>query len=319
MAEYRKIGAVSTFVTEIVKIKPRKGYSLFFRGQSKESYEPFPSVFRHTDLKDKGSALFSEREHIMFEQLVASCPNDFVSCQSAFDHLVKMQHYGLPTRLLDITSNPLVALYFASNAHSGRGKDSSDGEVIIYEIKDEDIKFHGSDTVSVISNLTKMDEQFLYPNVSIEARTKADHNMVGKLLHSIYAEKPYFKDVIVPEHISSIQAVRPKLDNPRVIRQSGAFLIFGMRDKKHLPSNEVNNLYKKVDLSIVQQKSKDEKITTYFHETTDRGYILKINSDKKDEIIQAIEGLGISKATLFPEIDEVAQHIKSQTAEYLKG
>ncbi|MEF3764088.1 FRG domain-containing protein [Escherichia coli] len=318
MGELRKIGAVSTFVTEIAKIKPRKGYSLFFRGQAKESYTPIPSVFRNTDPKDESSALFSEREHIMFEQLVAACPNDFLSCYSAFDHLVKMQHYGLPTRLLDITSNPLVALYFASNAHFGRGKDSSDGEIIIYEIKDENIKFHGSDTVSVISNLAKMDEQFVYPNVSKDERTEEQSKMVGKLLHSIYAEKPYFKDAIVSEHISSIQAVKPKLDNPRVIRQSGAFLIFGMHHKKHLPSNEVNKVYKNVDVSVVQNVGKDGKITTFFHETEDRGYVLKINSEKKAEIIQSLEGLGVSKATLFPEIDEVAQHIKSQTVNYLK-
>ncbi|EHH2455743.1 FRG domain-containing protein [Vibrio parahaemolyticus] len=281
---------------------------MFFRGQTKESYQPIPSVFRNTDPKDKNSALFSEREHIMFEQLVASCPNDFLSCQSALDHLVKMQHYGLPTRLLDITSNPLVALYFASNAHSGRGKDSADGEVIIYEIKDEDIKFHGSDTVSVISNLARMDEQFVYPNARIEKRTEEESKMVGKLLHSIYAEKPYFKDVIVPKHISSIQAVKPKLDNPRVIRQSGAFLIFGMGDSKVTPSQEIYDLYKDVDVS-----------SSYFAQTEDRGYVLKINAEEKTKIIQSLDGLGISKATLFPEIDEVAQHLKEQTADYLNS
>lgn len=307
MGEPRKIGAVSTFVTEIAKIKPRKGYSLFFRGQTKEIYKPFPSVFRHTDPKDESSPLFSKREHIMFEQMVAFCPNDFLSCQSAFDHLVKMQHYGLPTRLLDITSNPLVALYFACSAHSGRGKDSSDGEVIIYEIKDEDIKFHGSDTVSVISNLAKMDEQFVYPEVSKEERSKDDDKMVGKLLHSIYAEKPYFKDVIVPKHITSIQAVRPKLDNPRVIRQNGAFLIFGMGESKTTPSQKIYRLYKNVEVS-----------SSYFTHTEDRGYVLKINAEEKAKIIQSLEGLGVSKATLFPEIDEVAQHIKSQTVDYLK-
>lgn len=308
MGEAKKVGAVSTFVTEIAKIKPRKGYSLFFRGQTKESYKPIPSVFRHTDPKDESSPLFSIREHIMFEQLVASCPNDFLSCQSALDHLVKMQHYGLPTRLLDITSNPLVALYFACSAHSGRGKDSSDGEVIIYEIKDEDIKFHGSDTVSVISNLAKMDEQFVYPEVSKEKRSKDDDKMVGKLLHSIYAEKPYFKDVIVPKHITSIQAVRPKLDNPRVIRQNGAFLIFGMGESKTTPSQKIYRLYKNVEVS-----------SSYFTHTEDRGYVLKINAEEKTKIIQSLDGLGISKATLFPEIDEVAQHIKSQTVDYLKG
>lgn len=318
MSETRKIGAVSTFVTEITKIKPRKGYSLFFRGQTKESFKPIPSVFRNIDHKDENSPLFSKREHVMFEQLISACPNDFLSCKSAFDYLVKMQHYGLPTRLLDITSNPLVALYFASNNHAGRGEDSSDGEVLIYEIKDENIKSHGSDTVSVISNLAKMDELFVYPKTSRDERTEEDKNMVGKFLHAIYAEKPYFKDVIVPEHIYSIQTVKPKLDNPRVIRQSGAFLIFGMQDKKYLPSNKVNELYKEVDLGLGQSKGINEK-NTFFHRTEDRGFVLKINSLEKNKIIQALEGLGISKATLFPEIDEVAQHIKSQTVDYLKG
>ncbi|MFL7014448.1 hypothetical protein AB6D16_003875 [Vibrio cyclitrophicus] len=153
-----------------------------------------------------------------------------------------------------------------------------------------------------------MDEQFVYPEVSKEARSKDDNKMVGKLLHSIYAEKPYFKDVIVPKHITSIQAVRPKLDNPRVIRQNGAFLIFGMGENKTTPSQKIYRLYKNVEVS-----------SSYFTHTEDRGYVLKINAEEKAKIIQSLEGLGVSKATLFPEIDEVAQHIKSQTVDYLKG
>ena len=45
--------------------------------------------------------------------MVAHVPRDFSECKSALDYLVQMQHYGLPTRLLDVTTNPLVALYFA--------------------------------------------------------------------------------------------------------------------------------------------------------------------------------------------------------------
>jgi len=38
-----------------------------------------------------------------------------------------MQHYGIPTRLLDITSNPLVALFFACIEFP-----KVDGEVIFF-------------------------------------------------------------------------------------------------------------------------------------------------------------------------------------------
>ena len=78
---------------------------VFYRGHADESWDLKPSIVR----SDKGI----KNEHLLFRDMVAHVPQDFSECKSALDYLVQMQHYGLPTRLLDVTTNPLIALYFA--------------------------------------------------------------------------------------------------------------------------------------------------------------------------------------------------------------
>lgn len=52
------------------------------------------------------------------------------------------------------------------------------------------------------------------------------------LLHEIKEEKPYFKSDIKAQHLESVICVKPKLDNPRIIKQEGAFLLFGINNNK---------------------------------------------------------------------------------------
>lgn len=101
---------ISDFINEI---DVANDYQLFYRGHSDINFISEPSIFRNG---------YYENEYLMYQELVVRCQNDFINCNSHFDFLKLMQHYGLPTRLLDLTLNPLVALYFACENDNGVGE-----------------------------------------------------------------------------------------------------------------------------------------------------------------------------------------------------
>jgi hypothetical protein len=98
-----RVKTLRSYILKIKSLQRDDDYMYFFRGHSDAlKFTINPSIYR-------GSKLINS-EHILFKELVAHNPEDFRECHSAIEYLVKMQHYSLPTRLLDLTSNPLIAL-----------------------------------------------------------------------------------------------------------------------------------------------------------------------------------------------------------------
>lgn len=92
----------------------------YFRGHSKTNYDLVPGIFRLTKIDKNnrvGTYMRSLERDILYEFISEGCIyNPMISGSDYLSWLEIAQHHGLPTRLLDFTSSPLVALYFACSS-----------------------------------------------------------------------------------------------------------------------------------------------------------------------------------------------------------
>lgn len=88
------------------------GGEIIYRGMSDAEWKLIPSLGRCLDLSNG-------QEFNLVNSFLALRPEAFQGLNTNFEILSKMQHYGLPTRLLDFTINPLIALFFACNEFVG--------------------------------------------------------------------------------------------------------------------------------------------------------------------------------------------------------
>lgn len=139
---YTEINTVSEFVNMISKLErkslmPYNCDDYYFRGQSNAKWDLRPAIARGRENRVEITILNNERN--LTESVKNQFPQIFSNDLNPVDLLAMLQHHGVPTRLLDITSNALVALYFACQDKVG---DPCDGEVFVFRHQTDDMAIY---------------------------------------------------------------------------------------------------------------------------------------------------------------------------------
>jgi hypothetical protein len=244
-----------------------------YRGHADEKYDLKPWLLRLSkNRKDEKNIL---------RELISLHPSEFATDKSVFEQLVRMQHHSMPTRLLDLTFNPLVALYFACRGEKER---EADGEFVRLSVPKFQIRYFDSDTVSCVANLSNLTgKERDYLRKEATQKNLGESHAGKRLLQFIRAEKPYFLPEMKLDDLKKILVVKPKQSNRRILAQQGAFLLYG--------------------LTSVLDDDNDMRIKIIR---------TRIPSVAKNHILQQLNRININESSLFPEIERAALYIMRQ-------
>ncbi len=229
----------------------------WYRGCGLETHKLTPGLYRHPAHKNVDELLKLERRMLeWFKRRSSVFPNAPISDDPEdWRSLFFMQHHHVPTRLLDWTDNPYIALYFALSSweqENGKVKDKKDAAVWILDpiawnkkalsdtswgahgpltLRDSEIKGYAPKKSDEPDELRAMlDDAVAVYGIVNSARMVAQRGVFTVFGRSIEPMEKRFEDGFPKEALSKV--VLPKATIPALLE---ALFSFGFTDSTAYP------------------------------------------------------------------------------------
>ena len=264
-----------------------------YRGHSNVKYELLPYVGRKKN--DDKSDL--EQERNLIEMAKFKMPDIFRNDMLPLELLALLQHHEIPTRLLDVTENALVALYFACSSPENIDKD---GEVFVFCHCNDDVANYP--LVQSIADSYRLIINKIFPlELFFQLASNQEYFSEYKMYYNSFMSDQKLRklvnlDKIILDTCSKPIFVYAPVRTLRQQMQSGRYILFPNK----IDSTKNGTKY---FVNEIKPIKKDDNCIRM---------IYTIKKESKRDILNDLKIMGICRKSLFCDnIDTVCEEIKN--------
>ena len=291
------VGEVRRNIDEENARHPEVGAEFFFRGE-KKNYDS------DNDGDSLGTSFQSyldreglqEYERQLYEEALRLNVASFEEDRTMVERVTRMQHYGLPTRFADMSTNALLSAYFACGGgerDAAKRDNGCDGIIRMMKVAHHKMKTFTSDIIIAIAHLPLVDAD----NIGLGQSPD-----LGYLEYEILRERPGFsldsygkRGCPLSEEIQQVWAFKPMMNSRRIRKQGGLFLAFGCGDGK-----------KPLKPTFSSADYDNESAPSYGIKQV--GYV-RIAAESKKHIREQLRLFGMPGEFVYPELSNVCDEL----------
>jgi hypothetical protein len=260
-----------------------------YRGISDKTYKLIPSIFRKTHDIDitinefidnaKYTAYTTEKQILQsfIAEACAYIKND--PSNGFYKWAEYAQHYGVPTRFLDWSENPLVALYFACKDNKPDYKHKGN--------------IGGKDAIVWMLHLHSYRNFANQINNIILSGDRKKKYSIAETINRIYENEILIEYPMV---------YQPYYTDLRMSAQSSMFMVWGRKEEPF------DSFF--TDKNIMRSNEDKNGVRSFGDQSNEIIFDFHIFASSKQSILRELDICGINEKTMFPGLDGTGRYIE---------